>query len=75
MSHPSGFHEGANGEDGVICIGSEGVHTKTCLTGEVVGDVNMVSVYQPAIVMQLVGGRGRANRGRHLPSQPGNPVK
>ena len=39
-------NEGANGEEGVIRIGTEGVHTKTYLTGEVVGDINVVPVYQ-----------------------------
>ena len=37
---------GADGEEGVIRIGTEGVHTKTYLTGEVVGDINVVPVYQ-----------------------------
>ena len=39
-------HRGENGEDGVIRIGTEGVHTKTYLTGEVVGDIKVVPVYQ-----------------------------
>ena len=39
-------NEGANGEEGVIRIGTEGVHTKTYLTGEIVGDINVVPVYQ-----------------------------
>ena len=37
---------GANGEEGVIRIGTEGVHTTTYLTGEVVGDIKVVPVYQ-----------------------------
>ncbi len=37
-------NRGANGEEGVIRIGTEGTHTKTYLTGEVVG--NIVPVYQ-----------------------------
>ena len=37
---------GANGEDGVIRIGTEGVHTKTILVGEVEGNINVVPVYQ-----------------------------
>ena len=39
-------NNGANGEEGVIRIGTEGTHTKTYLTGEVVGDINVVPVYQ-----------------------------
>ncbi len=39
-------NEGANGEEGVIRIGTDGVHTKTYLTGEVDGDINVVPVYQ-----------------------------
>ena len=37
---------GTNGEEGVIRIGSEGVHTKTILVGEVEGNINVVPVYQ-----------------------------
>jgi hypothetical protein len=37
---------GANGEDGIIRIGTEGVHTKTVLVGEVEGDIKVVPVYQ-----------------------------
>ena len=37
---------GANGEEGVIRIGTEGVHTRTILVGEVEGDINVVPVYQ-----------------------------
>ncbi len=37
---------GANGEDGVIRIGTEGTHIKTYLAGEVVGDIKVVPVYQ-----------------------------
>ena len=39
-------HSGENGEEGVIRIGTEGTHTKTYLTGEVVGDIKVVPVYQ-----------------------------
>ena len=37
---------GANGEEGVIRIGTEGVHTRTVLVGEVEGNINVVPVYQ-----------------------------
>ena len=37
---------GTNGEEGVIRIGNEDVHTKTYLVGEVVGDIKVVPVYQ-----------------------------
>ena len=37
---------GVNGDEAVIRIGTEGTHTKTYLTGEVVGDINVVPVYQ-----------------------------
>ena len=37
---------GADGEEGVIRIGTEGVHTKTYLAGEVVSDIKFVPVYQ-----------------------------
>ena len=37
-------NRGENGDEGIIRIGTEGVHTKTYLTGEVVG--NIVPVYQ-----------------------------
>ena len=39
-------NEGANGDEAVIRIGTEGVHTKTYLTGEIVADINVVPVYQ-----------------------------
>lgn len=37
---------GENGEEGVIRIGAEGVHTRTILVGEVEGNINVVPVYQ-----------------------------
>ena len=37
---------GTNDEEGVIRIGTEGVHTRTILVGEVEGDINVVPVYQ-----------------------------
>ncbi len=37
---------GTDGEEGVIRIGTEGVHTRTILVGEVEGDINVVPVYQ-----------------------------
>ena len=37
---------GEEGESGVIRIGNPNTHTKTYLTGEVVGDINVVPVYQ-----------------------------
>jgi len=37
---------GADGEEGVIRIGTEGVHTRTVLGGEVEGDIKVVPVYQ-----------------------------
>ena len=37
---------GTNGEEGVIRIGTEGVHTRTILVGEVEGNINVVPVYQ-----------------------------
>ena len=39
-------NRGENGEEGVIRIGTEGVHTKTILVGEVEGDIKVVPVYQ-----------------------------
>ena len=39
-------HRGEDGDEGVIRIGTEGVHTKTILVGEVEGDINVVPVYQ-----------------------------
>ena len=39
-------NQGENGEEGVIRIGDEGVHTKTYLAGEVIGDIKVVPVYQ-----------------------------
>ena len=37
---------GTDGEEGIIRIGTEGVHTRTILVGEVEGNINVVPVYQ-----------------------------
>ena len=37
---------GENGDENVIRIGDPDTHTRTYLAGEVIGDVNVVPVYQ-----------------------------